>query len=98
LTVYRYSREKVVEYTSKKVNRLSKAGTIDASRTMTRELARDGLMEDGKEALLECKSDYKYLVCPPIAHIPYSSSRSPEDGVRLIITVSAIGFVSDAAS
>ena len=53
IAVFRYSRQKVTEYMVKKVNRLSKS-TVDASKTMTRELAKDGLLDDGKEPLLEC--------------------------------------------
>ncbi|KAJ7680532.1 ribonuclease H2, subunit B [Mycena polygramma] len=53
ITVYRFSPEKVVQYLRVKVERLSTAETVEASRTMVRGLARDGLMEDGKEMLLE---------------------------------------------
>ncbi|KAH9949549.1 ribonuclease H2, subunit B [Amylocystis lapponica] len=53
ITVYRYSPVKVEEYLKAKVARLAKAEVFEASRTLTRNLAKDGLMEDGKEALLE---------------------------------------------
>lgn len=53
IIVYRYTRQKATEYMTKKIRRLTKAGTVDASRILVRELAKDGLMEDGKEALLE---------------------------------------------
>jgi ribonuclease H2 subunit B len=51
--VYRFSPQKVVEYLRVKVERLSTPKTIEASRTLVRNLAKDGLMEDGKENLLE---------------------------------------------
>ncbi|TFK44398.1 ribonuclease H2, subunit B [Crucibulum laeve] len=53
IVVYRYSPEKVVQYLRVKVARLSTSEVIETSRTITRGLARDGLMEDGKEPLLE---------------------------------------------
>ncbi|KAJ7045731.1 ribonuclease H2, subunit B [Mycena alexandri] len=52
ITVYRFSQEKVVEYLRVKVQRLSTPETVEVSRTMVRNLAKDGLMEDGKENLL----------------------------------------------
>ncbi|KAJ7859693.1 ribonuclease H2, subunit B [Mycena leptocephala] len=53
ITVYRFSPQKVVEYLRVKVERLSTPKTIEVSRTLVRNLAKDGLMEDGKENLLE---------------------------------------------
>ncbi|KAJ7747352.1 ribonuclease H2, subunit B [Mycena metata] len=53
ITVYRFSEPKVVEYLRVKVQRLSTPETVEVSRTMIRNLAKDGLMEDGKENLLE---------------------------------------------
>jgi ribonuclease H2 subunit B len=55
LTVYRYSEDKVMEYLQAKVSRLSKHAVAEKSRTIIRGLARDGLMDDGKEDLLERK-------------------------------------------
>ncbi|KAJ7772589.1 ribonuclease H2, subunit B [Mycena maculata] len=52
ITVYRFSPEKVVAYLRVKVERLSTPENAEISRTMVRNLARDGLMEDGKEILL----------------------------------------------
>ncbi|TEB38289.1 hypothetical protein FA13DRAFT_736201 [Coprinellus micaceus] len=51
--VYRYSKEKAVQYLRRKVDRLSTAQEVEKSRTIIRILARDGLMDDGKESLLE---------------------------------------------
>jgi ribonuclease H2 subunit B len=53
LTVYRYSEDKVIEYLQAKVSRLSKHAVAERSRTIIRNLAKDGLMDDGKEDLLE---------------------------------------------
>ena len=53
LTVYRYSEDKMIEYLQAKVSRLSRHTVAEKSRTMIRSLAKDGLMEDGKEDLLE---------------------------------------------
>jgi len=43
----------VIEYLRAKVSRLSKHAVAERSRTIIRGLAKDGLMEDGKEDLLE---------------------------------------------
>ncbi|TCD71262.1 hypothetical protein EIP91_011740 [Steccherinum ochraceum] len=53
ITVYRYSFVRLLEYLKTKVARLHDPKTFDISRTMIRNLAKDGLMEDGKEELLE---------------------------------------------
>lgn len=53
LIVYRFSQPNTLLYLEKKVARLSKGGVIDKSRTLARELAKDGLMGEGKEKLLE---------------------------------------------
>ncbi|KAH9978613.1 ribonuclease H2, subunit B [Lactifluus volemus] len=53
LTVYRYSEDRVIEYLQAKVSRLSRHTVAEKSRTIIRSLAKDGLMEDGKEDLLE---------------------------------------------
>ena len=54
ITVYRYSPEKVLETLKAKVTRLNTAVVFEGSRTLTRALAKDGLMEDGNDSLLEC--------------------------------------------
>jgi len=43
----------LVDYLGKKVNRLAATNGFGESLTVVRLLAKDGLMEDGKEALLE---------------------------------------------
>ena len=43
----------MIEYLRAKVSRLSKHAVAEKSRTIIRGLAKDGLMEDGKEDLLE---------------------------------------------
>ncbi|KII92761.1 hypothetical protein PLICRDRAFT_51117 [Plicaturopsis crispa FD-325 SS-3] len=54
ITVFRYSPTKLTEYLRAKVSRLANAdGVMEGSRTVLRGLAKDGLMEDGKESLLE---------------------------------------------
>ncbi|THH02926.1 hypothetical protein EW145_g6686 [Phellinidium pouzarii] len=53
LVVYRYSQPKFIEYLIKKATRLSHNGIVDKSLTLERELAKDGLMDDGKEELLQ---------------------------------------------
>jgi ribonuclease H2 subunit B len=56
--VYRFSPDKLLEYLRAKVTRLSKPDLIECSRTMIRNLAKEGLMEDGKDELLECMSNH----------------------------------------
>lgn len=53
LTVYRFSRPKLIEYLLKKVTRLCEGGIVAKSRALTRELAKDGLMDDRKDELLK---------------------------------------------
>ncbi|EIN11896.1 hypothetical protein PUNSTDRAFT_111911 [Punctularia strigosozonata HHB-11173 SS5] len=53
ITVYRYSASAAMAYLQPKVARLSQSAVIETSRTLVRVLAKDGLMEDGKESLLE---------------------------------------------
>jgi hypothetical protein len=60
LTVYRYSEDKVMEYLQAKVSRLSKHAVAEKSRTIIRGLAKDGLMDDGKEDLLQRKCPVGY--------------------------------------
>lgn len=54
----------LVDYLGKKVTRLVAANDFRESLTVVRLLAKDGLMEDGKEALLEGES------YPEICHAP----------------------------
>ncbi|KAG1734686.1 ribonuclease H2, subunit B [Suillus paluster] len=53
ITVYRYSHDIVLENLKGKVGRLSDPRVAEMSRTLVRNLAKDGLMDDGKEELLE---------------------------------------------
>ncbi|KAF8829085.1 hypothetical protein HHX47_DHR3000878 [Lentinula edodes] len=53
IMVYRFSPTKYVEYLKLKVLKLLEANVIEGSRTLVRSLAKDGLMEDGNEKLLE---------------------------------------------
>ncbi|KAH7929852.1 hypothetical protein BV22DRAFT_1080099 [Leucogyrophana mollusca] len=52
ITVYRFSPEKLLQYIRAKVDRLSAPRVLEMSRSLIRGLAKDGLMEDGKEDLL----------------------------------------------
>ncbi|KAI0675309.1 ribonuclease H2, subunit B [Trametes maxima] len=52
ISVFRYSPEKVLQYLRAKVARLSAPHVSELSRTLNRNLAKDGLLEDGKEELL----------------------------------------------
>ena len=54
IVVFRYSQPKLLEYLVKKATRLGNGDSVKRSRTLERELAKDGLMDDGKEALLQC--------------------------------------------
>jgi len=53
ISVYRFSKQILVDYLKKKVTRLVAANDFRESLTVVRLLAKDGLMEDGKETLLE---------------------------------------------
>ncbi|KAI0823639.1 ribonuclease H2, subunit B [Trametes gibbosa] len=52
ITVFRYSAERTQECLRAKVTRLSDQNITELSRTLNRNLAKDGLLEDGKEDLL----------------------------------------------
>ncbi|KAG7446298.1 uncharacterized protein BT62DRAFT_931747 [Guyanagaster necrorhizus] len=52
ITVYRFSSAKVVDYVRKKVDHMSSFPVIEMSRSITRNLAKDGLFDDGREVLL----------------------------------------------
>ena len=60
IVVYRYSPEQVQTYLRMKVARLSCQGITEMSRTLTRSLAKDGLLEDGKEELLTGIVNYAF--------------------------------------
>ena len=51
IVVYRFSPSKVNEYLCRKVAHLETCAAFE-SRTIVRELAKDGLMEDGREDIL----------------------------------------------
>jgi ribonuclease H2 subunit B len=51
--VYRFSPSKVMEYLRIKVARLATPKVFEGSRTLVRGLAKVGLMDDGKEELLQ---------------------------------------------
>ncbi|KAJ3853762.1 ribonuclease H2, subunit B [Lentinula lateritia] len=53
IMVYRFSPTKYIEYLKLKVLNLLEANVVEGSRTLVRSLAKDGLMEDGNEKLLE---------------------------------------------
>jgi len=83
LTVYRYSEDKVIEYLQAKVSRLSKHAVAEKSRTIIRNLAKDGLMDDGKEDLLKrrCPVGQQGVGIPKADALPPSRSWTPQDGV-----------------
>lgn len=58
IIVYRYSSDKVLSHLRPKVDRLKQPEVMDRSRTIVRTLAKEGLMDDGKEDLLESKVAY----------------------------------------
>jgi len=62
--VYRLSVQKIVEYLRFKVARLATPNILEVSRTLVRGLAKDGLMEDGKENLLQSKCSKCWQVLP----------------------------------
>ncbi|KAG6829560.1 hypothetical protein H0H87_010892 [Tephrocybe sp. NHM501043] len=53
IVVYRLSEAKVSDYLRTKVARLTAPDALEVSKSSIRTLAKDGLMEDGKEALLQ---------------------------------------------
>lgn len=55
IVVYRISLPRILEYLQAKVVRLATSEVLEISRTTIRGLAKDGLMEDGKETLLQGK-------------------------------------------
>lgn len=53
IVVYRMSQTRILDYLRSKVTRLSAPEVLEISRSTIRDLAKDGLMEDGKESLLQ---------------------------------------------
>ncbi|KAG6903090.1 hypothetical protein C0995_006277 [Termitomyces sp. Mi166 len=53
IVVYRMSQTKILSYLRAKATRLSALEVLEVSKTTTRDLAKDGLMEEGKDALLQ---------------------------------------------
>jgi ribonuclease H2 subunit B len=70
----------VNEYLQAKVCRLSKHAVAEKSRTMVRNLAKDGLMDDGKEDLLERRCLVGASI-PKTDAFPPSRSWTPQDGM-----------------
>lgn len=66
ITVYRYSQERTLRYLRSKVLRLSEPKALGISRSVTRDLAKDGLMEDGNEGLL--KAGQLKAACDLVGH------------------------------
>lgn len=66
ITVYRYSQDRTLEYLRAKVARLSEPKTLEISKSVTRSLAKEGLMEDGNEELL--KVGQLKAACDLVAH------------------------------
>ncbi|KAF9652960.1 hypothetical protein BDM02DRAFT_3088479 [Thelephora ganbajun] len=66
ISVYRFSMQILVGYLKKKVTRLIAANDFRESLTVVRLLARDGLMEDGEESLLE--AGRLKAACDLVAH------------------------------
>ncbi|KAH9931096.1 ribonuclease H2, subunit B [Epithele typhae] len=66
ILVYRYSAERTLEYLRSKVSRLSQQSVSELSSTLTRQFARDGLLEDGKDELLEAAR--KKAACELLSH------------------------------
>ena len=55
LMVYRYSAEKALNFCRKKVAIMAESATFEISRSLVRSAAKGGLMEDGKDELLQCQ-------------------------------------------
>ncbi|KAF7428249.1 hypothetical protein PC9H_007470 [Pleurotus ostreatus] len=53
LTVYRYSQAKTIEFLRQKVATVLSSGEFEHNKTIIRGLAKNGLMEDGNENLLQ---------------------------------------------
>ena len=65
LTVYRYSHSKLMENISAKVARLSQSNEFAAYPSLQRQLAKDGLLVEGRDDdLRQCKIQWLLLVVP----------------------------------
>lgn len=87
LTVYRYSEDKVLEYLQAKVSRLSKDVVTEKSRTIIRSLAKDGIMDDGKEDLLGRRIQLNNVASASRADRLLSRSGSHQGGVQPRLTI-----------
>ncbi|KAI5121553.1 hypothetical protein M0805_000734, partial [Coniferiporia weirii] len=96
LVVYRYSQPRFIDYLVKKVTRLSQNGVVEKSRTLERELTKDGLMDDGNEELLQ--SGRLKLACDLISqYVPpdiHQELLSKFDFAALAAHVSSLQAVS----
>lgn len=91
ITVYRYSHDVVLENLKGKVGRLSDPRVAEMSRTLIRSLAKDDLMDDGKEELLECASFFtSYLLL--ISYI--FTSRTDKISLRIAIAIPSTGHIA----
>ncbi|KAJ7268785.1 ribonuclease H2, subunit B [Mycena haematopus] len=96
ITVYRLSPERFIEYLRLKVERLSTPETIEISRTTVRNLAKDGLMDNGKEQLLKRESILVWRTCMVEIHATVGRVRAACDlvaqyispGIRALLTAS----------
>jgi hypothetical protein len=85
LTVYRYSEDKVMGYLQAKVSRLSKDAVSEKSRTIIRNLAKDGIMDDGKEDLLGRRNPVEQRCIP--ADRLLSRSGAHQGGLQPRVTI-----------
>lgn len=65
LSVFRYSESKLLGYLRKKAARLAEPRVSELSKTLVRTLAKDGLMDDGKEELLQ-RTLYSFFRSKPL--------------------------------
>ncbi|KZV69958.1 hypothetical protein PENSPDRAFT_608011 [Peniophora sp. CONT] len=86
LAVFRYSESKLLEYLRKKTARLAEPRVSEISKTIVRSLAKDGLMDDGKEELLQlgrvkaaCNIISQYIPPPLYATLLASHNFAPLD-------------------
>ena len=76
ITVYRYSKERSINYLKAKVERLSQPTICEMSTTVVRHLAKNGLMDDGKEDLLNRESRRMNHVYSNPSDTPLSAGRT----------------------
>jgi ribonuclease H2 subunit B len=89
IVVYRLSLQKIVEYLRLKVARLATPEVVEVSRTLTRGLAKDGLMEDGKESLLESKC-CQYMQVQPLTTLSVGRIRAACDLLAQYLSASTL--------